>query len=140
MSTDDFLDGPNAEDQHQIAVAENQALERVRRDSADLDLILGTVEGRRFVTRILQMTGLNVLSEPDNILCHRSEGARSVGIEICAILNQHSIHAYPLLLTEAAAQIAEDKRQYAAARDARRKVTGASGMLYAASLAGLHGD
>lgn len=140
MSSDDFLDGPNAEDQHQIAVAENQAAERASRESADLDLILGTIEGRRFVTRLLQMTGLNVLSEPDNILCHRSEGARSVGIELCAILNQHSIHAYPLLLTEAAAQIAEDKRQYAAAIAARRKVTGTPGMASAATLAGLHGD
>lgn len=140
MSGEDFLSGPNADDEHQILVAENQALERAQRETKDLDLILSTESGRRFLTRILQLTGLNVLSEADAILCHRSEGARSVGIELCSILNRHSIHAYPLLLTEAAALVAEEKRQYAAALDARRKQAPKGVMNRIRDLVGLHGD
>ena len=64
----------------------------------------------------------------------------AVGIELCTILNRHSIHAYPLLLTEYAAQVAEEKRQYEATLAARKKITGTVQPNSQNNLAGLHGE
>lgn len=102
--------GYNADDKQQVTVAQKLDEKRQQQAAEDLAKLLDMEEGRRFITRVLQLTGLNVLSEPDAVLCQRSEGARSVGIELCAILNRHSIHAYPRLLTEAAMR-AEVERQ-----------------------------
>lgn len=128
MSGEDFIPfstarthGYNAEDHHQIAVATSSAKKRDQVDADDLAFILATEEGRRFLTRILRLTGLNALSDADPVSVQRSEGARSVGIEVCRILNAHSIHAYPRLLTEAALQAEQEQRERQLALDERER-------------------
>lgn len=105
----------NAEDQDQIEVATLQATRRSEIEALDLKTVFAMPEGRRFITRILQLTGIQCLSDPDPVLVQRSEGARAVGLEILKILHSHSIHAYPQLLVEAAIQLEQDQKERDAA-------------------------
>lgn len=121
--------GYNADSPQQVAVATAQHKKREIVEADDLAVILEMEEGRRFITRVLQLTGLNQLSDGDPVLCQRQEGARSVGIELCKILNRHSIHAYPRLLTEAAMQQEQEQRERSIALEERTAAAKAQGWL-----------
>lgn len=113
--------GYNAENTDQIEVATIQSKRRDQQEFIDLSNVMSTPSGRRFMTRILQLTGIQRLSELDPIACQRSEGARSVGIELLKILHGHSIHLYPQLLIEAAQQAEEEHKEREIALNERER-------------------
>lgn len=102
---------PNADDQNQIQVATIQMKRREQREAEDLAWVLSTEHGRRFVTRIIQLTGVHAISDPDPVLVQRSEGARSVGLEVLRLLGSHSVTTYPNMLMEAALLAEHDKKE-----------------------------
>lgn len=70
----------------------------------DLRHVMATRQGRRFVNRLLDQTGLNARSFTGNSETFFREGRRSVGLELLGDINEHAFPEYVQMLQEAKAK------------------------------------
>lgn len=79
----------------------NQLAELQRtREVEDFKWLMKHEAGRRFMWRVLSMTGVFRTSMTGDNRTFFNEGARSVGLQLMAELNDHSIEAYVKMLKE----------------------------------------
>jgi hypothetical protein len=67
---------------------------------ADLRWVMSDPRGRRFMWKLLNNTGINRLSFTGNSHTFFNEGARNIGLQMTAILEQHLPGAYLEMLKE----------------------------------------
>jgi hypothetical protein len=89
----------NASDPQQIAEVEGKAKRKRDQSCADLLSVMATHEGRRFVWRILEGTGIYKLSYTGNSETFFNEGQRNVGLKLLSELQKITPSEY-LKMTE----------------------------------------
>lgn len=115
MMEDTFIpDGPMLPQQNagNPSEVEIRTLLSQRKDEIakrDLTFVLDHPESRRFLMRVLTLTGIHGLSSTDPVVGQRDEGARSVGLQIMSILGTAGIEVFPKLLMEQAHQAELDR-------------------------------
>lgn len=67
---------------------------------ADVQDLLNTTFGRRFIWQLLEMTHVNSVSFTGNSQTFFLEGERSIGIQILQLLEEADPKAYPKLILE----------------------------------------
>lgn len=81
-----------------------ESLDTTRRsreqEIADMRIVLGTPEGRRFFARLIAMTGIYEDSMTGNSYTFYNEGQRSIGLRLMKDLNEVSPDAYIQILSE----------------------------------------
>lgn len=73
--------------------AETARLARVQ-EIADLRTVMGTRQGRRFVWRLLELTGVYRTSYTGNADTYFREGARNVGLVLVRDIHEHCFDKY----------------------------------------------
>lgn len=86
-------------DQEQEAADLEQRLAR-EREVNDLKSVMATPNGRRFVWRLLEKTGLYKSSMTGNSQTFFLEGQRNIGLYLLAQINDHCLEEYVLMLGE----------------------------------------
>lgn len=75
---------------------------KVERDQeiADFKWLMSDKRGRRFMWRLLDMTGLYRCSFTGNSTTFFNEGQRNIGLQLMADINEQAPEAYPQMLAE----------------------------------------
>jgi hypothetical protein len=91
----------NAADPQQIA--ETKEADRLAKQQAEADLkfMLANGQGRRFLLRLFERTGLLRQSYTGNADTHFNEGARSIGLQLLAEIEEVDPRAFPSMCLEA---------------------------------------
>ena len=92
----------NAAKPEQVKKAENRTLSVEQRQQMDLQLILESVEGRRFVWRYLKFCGIferSYVSTSHSETCF-NEGMRNVGLKLLAEVNETDPESYLEMMKE----------------------------------------
>lgn len=90
----------NAADEGQVQEATRDAKLRRERELNDLRSVLNTVEGRRFLWRILEFCGLYKTSFTGSSETFFLEGQRNVGIKLITEIIETEPEAYLLMMKE----------------------------------------
>jgi hypothetical protein len=101
----------NAADEKQVRKAEEIERHTANQSVQDLKNVLSTEYGKRFVKRILMVTGLNDVSfrTNDPYLTAHNEGRRWVGLSILTDMIKADPQVYVNLLAEAVKETKEKK-------------------------------
>lgn len=90
------------EDEAKLILEENER--EIKRNQEqfknDLAFIMDSVQGRRFVSHLLDDTGINRLSFTGNSSTFFNEGQRNIGLRLQAMLQEHCPGAYVAMLNE----------------------------------------
>ena len=91
----------NSSDEEQVKNAERKEKYRDKEEDMDLQFILSTLQGRRFMWRFLSDCGVFKLSFADNAL-HTAfhEGERNVGLRLFTKINEIDSEAYFKMVKE----------------------------------------
>ena len=88
-------------DAEEIAAKRAKDIELSSEESLrDLQWVMSDPRGRRFMWKLLNNTGINRLSFTGNSHTFFNEGARNIGLQMTAILEQHLPGAYLEMLKE----------------------------------------
>lgn len=90
----------NAADEGQVQEATRDAKLRRERELNDLRSVLNTIEGRRFLWRILEFCGLYKTSFTGSSETFFLEGQRNVGIKLITEIIETEPEAYLLMMKE----------------------------------------
>ena len=91
----------NAADEEQVKTRKRKD-ERVRdRELADLRVVMSTVEGRRFVWRLLEKAGVFRTSFTGNSETFFREGMRNIGLMVISDVHESLPDAYVQMMREA---------------------------------------
>jgi hypothetical protein len=91
----------NASDESQVKGAGDKAKRREQRDAEDLQLVLGSIQGRRLLWRYLSRCGVFQSSFSTNgSITFYNEGKRSIGLEILAEITATNPDAYLQMMKE----------------------------------------
>lgn len=74
--------------------------DRRRQEVDDFKQLMDTASGRRFVWRLLSITGVYRTSMTGNSSTFFNEGRRDVGLQLLAEIHEHSIDAFVQMLKE----------------------------------------
>jgi hypothetical protein len=89
----------NAADTEQVGKAVRKEKNKREQELVDFGMIMNTEHGRRFILRMLDITGFQKNSFTGNSTTFWNEGRRSVGLEIWADINEFP-ESYLLMITE----------------------------------------
>ncbi len=90
----------NASDEEQVKTRKRKD-ERVReRELADLRLVMSSVEGRRFVWRLLEKAGVFRTSFTGNSSTFFNEGMRNMGLMVLGDVHEAAADAYIVMMNE----------------------------------------
>lgn len=90
----------NAADPTQIKEAGLKEKFGRERELEDVRFLLNTKEGRRFLWRLLSLTGLFQSSFTGNSTTFFKEGSRNIGLQVLADINDANPEGYLLMLKE----------------------------------------
>lgn len=90
----------NAADPQQIADAEAKAKRKIRIEDEDLRAVMSTAQGRRFLWRLLEQTGIYKLSYTGNSETFFNEGQRNIGLKLLAEMHRVDPEHYILMTQE----------------------------------------
>lgn len=82
------------------ADAERKAEQRAKQEVEDLKWLLAHAQGRRFMWRLLSMSGVFRTSMTGNSMTFFREGERNVGLQFFAQVSEHCPDAYAKMLKE----------------------------------------
>jgi hypothetical protein len=71
-----------------------------KQETEDLKAVLSSVAGRRFLHRQLSVCGIYRTSMTGTVYTYYNEGARQVGLNLMAEIEEADIEAYALLVRE----------------------------------------
>ena len=74
--------------------------ESVKRDVEDFKWVMSNRRGRRFAHRLLDQCGVFRSSFTGNSTTFFNEGQRNIGLQVLAMVNEHTPDAYVLMLKE----------------------------------------
>lgn len=90
----------NASDEDQVKTRKRRD-ERLRdRELADLRLVMSSVEGRRFVWRLLEKAGVFRTSFTGNSTTFFNEGMRNMGLMVLGDVHEAAADAYIVMMNE----------------------------------------
>ena len=90
----------NAADEEQVKTRKRKD-ERVReRELNDLRVVMATVEGRRFVWRLLEKAGVFRTSFTGNSTTFFNEGMRNMGLMVLGDVHEAAADAYIMMMNE----------------------------------------
>lgn len=96
------------DDSDRVKRRESQGNLARRRELADVQFILSTVEGRRFYWRLMRRCGIHKSSFTGNNTTFFQEGERNIGLVMLADLEEANPDAYVLMLKESKLQEASN--------------------------------
>lgn len=90
----------NAADPKQVAERRVTEISETKLADADLKMVLSTLEGRRFLWRLLSTCGIYRTSFHPSSQIYFNEGVRSVGLNVIADIDRVAPEAMILMMTE----------------------------------------
>lgn len=90
----------NASDEDQVKTRKRKDERERDRELADLRLVMSSVEGRRFVWRLLEKAGVFRTSFTGNSTTFFNEGMRNMGLMVLGDVHEACADAYIVMMNE----------------------------------------
>lgn len=91
----------NVSDKKNVTDGNRKAKDARREELRDLEFVLSSREGRRFVWKLLEMCGVFTSSFTGNSQTFFLEGQRNIGLKVLADVNEASLEKYVVMMKEA---------------------------------------